>query len=232
MTKLSIEKLNGENFSALMEDVVRLDADKMIENLKVMGTLVADAFTAERVNDILVKDVVVGSGQDLQITGNLTIRSNVSVLSNVKVVETLNRINLSQIITSADIHGNQLLFFSLCFNSIINSWQISLDSIVFAENTTVSYTSVEGYLNGVNASEVLNNAIINQTIDALLDRVHFDDLVIEGDLEIKSGLVNDVNISSLNASTLRLNADQIVEGSIIFEQVCPSGFSYEDNIIY
>lgn len=202
-----------------MNDVVRLDTDKMIESLNVMGTLAVDAFTADRVNDILVKDVVIGNSKDIQITGNLTIRSNVSVLGNITVGETLNRINLSQIATSTDLLGNS--FVSLLTN-VVTSIKIPLDSIIFADNTNVSHLSVEEYLNGVNASGVLNNAIINQTTDALLDRVHFDNLVIEGDLEIKSGLVNDINITALNASALRLDTDQIVEGTMVFTQVCLS----------
>lgn len=79
--------------------------------------------------------------------------------------------------------------------------------------------SVEEFLNGIDVSGLLDNVVINQTIDALLDRVHFDDLVIEGDLEIKSGLVNDINITAMNARTLRIDTDEIVEGTVVFTQV-------------
>lgn len=105
VAKLSIEKLNGADLSAVMNDVVRMDTNKMIESLNVMGTLAVDAFTADLVNGILVKDVVVGSGEDLKITGNLIIRGNVSVLGDI-LAETLNRINLTQVVTSKDPHSN------------------------------------------------------------------------------------------------------------------------------
>lgn len=105
VAKLSIEKLNGADLSAVMNDVVRMDTNKMIESLNVMGTLAVDAFTADLVNGILVKDVVVGSGEDLKITGNFIIRGNVSVLGDI-VAETLNRIKLTQVVTSKDLHSN------------------------------------------------------------------------------------------------------------------------------
>lgn len=79
--------------------------------------------------------------------------------------------------------------------------------------------SVGGHINGVNTAEVLLNAIVNQTVDAHLDQVHFDHLTIEGDLNIKSGLVNEIDIVYLNTSALRLNANQLVEGSMVFTQV-------------
>ncbi len=71
----------------------------------------------------------------------------------------------------------------------------------------------------MHATKVLPNVVVNQTIDAHLDRVHFDHLEIEGDLDIKSGMVNDINIVSLNASAIRLDADQLVEGSMVFTKV-------------
>ena len=67
--------------------------------------------------------------------------------------------------------------------------------------------------------KVLPNVVANQTIDAHLDRVHFDHLVIDGDLDIKSGIVNDIDIAALNSSALRLDENQIVNGSMVFTKV-------------
>ncbi len=80
--------------------------------------------------------------------------------------------------------------------------------------------SVDGHLNGVDASHVLPNVVVDQTLDVQLDNVHFDHLVIDGNLEIKSDMVNDIDIMALNASAIRLDADQLIEGSIVFKQVC------------
>lgn len=80
--------------------------------------------------------------------------------------------------------------------------------------------SVEGHLNGVDASHVLPNVVVDKTLDVQLDNVHFDHLIIDGNLEIKSGMVNDIDIMALNASAIRLDAEQLIEGSIVFKQVC------------
>jgi hypothetical protein len=67
---------------------------------------------------------------------------------------------------------------------------------------------------------VLPNVVVDKTLDVHLDKVHFDHLMIEGNLEIKSGKVNDIDIMALNASAIRLDTEQLIEGSIVFKQVC------------
>ena len=97
--------------------------------------------------------------------------------------------------------------------------KIFLGSLIFLDNFTVGSLSVNGYLNGVDAMKVLPNVVANQTIDAHLDRVHFDHLEIDGDLDIKSGIINDIDIAALNSSALRLDENQIVNGSMVFTKV-------------
>lgn len=79
--------------------------------------------------------------------------------------------------------------------------------------------SIEGYFNGINASQVFSSIIVNQSIDTQLDKGHFENLIIEGDLKIDSGLVNDVDIVSLNSTALRLDRDQLIEGTMVFAEV-------------
>ena len=219
VTKLSVEKLNGLHFDDLVADIVRRDSDRMIESLKVMGALTTDALTADRVNDIVVKDVVIGSDQNITISGNLTI-GNANILEDVTVGGTVNGIDLSeQLLTSNDSHGNFVIM--LCVENVISAvLTIFLGSLVFLDNFTVGSLSVNGYLNGVDAMKVLPNVVANQTIDAHLDGVHFDHLVIDGDLDIKSGIINDIDIAALNSSALRLDENQIVNGSMVFTKVC------------
>ena len=218
VTKLSVEKLNGLHFDDLVADIVRRDSDRMIESLKVMGTLTTDALTADRVNDIVVKDVVIGSDQNITISGNLTI-GNAIILEDVTVGGTVNGIDLSeQLLTSNDTHGNFVIM--LYMENVISAvLKIYLGLLVFLDNFTVGNLSVNGYLNGVDAVKVLPNVVANQTIDAHLDRVHFDHLVIDGDLDIKSGIINDIDIAALNSSALRLDENQIVNGSMVFTKV-------------
>ena len=91
----------------------------------------------------------------------------------------------------------------------------------------MDYLSVQGYLNGFNASQVFSSIIVNQSIDARLGKVRFDNLIIEGDLNLDSGFVNDVNIAVLNSSALRLDSNQLIEGPMIFAGVC----QFNHNII-
>ena len=67
---------------------------------------------------------------------------------------------------------------------------------------------------------MLPNVVVDKTLDVHLDNVHFDHLMIEGNLEIKSGKVNDIDIIALNASAIRLDTEQLIEGSMVFKQVC------------
>ena len=95
-----------------------------------------------------------------------------------------------------------------------------LDSIKFNDDVVVVDLSVKEYINGVNATHVLPNVVVDKTLDVHLDNVHFDHLMIEGNLEIKSGKVNDIDIIALNASAIRLDTEQLIEGSMVFKQVC------------
>ncbi len=106
VTKLSVEKLNGLPFDPFVTDLVRLDSERMIESLVLMGTLTTDALSAKQINGILVEDILVNSDEHPKITGNLIINKNVSVVGDVIVGGTVNGIDLSsEILTSNDTHG-------------------------------------------------------------------------------------------------------------------------------
>jgi ribulose 1,5-bisphosphate synthetase/thiazole synthase len=114
VTKLSVEKLNGLPFDPLVTDVVRLDSERMIESLVLMGTLTTDALSAKQINGILVEDVLVKSDKHPKITGNLIVNNNVSVVGDVIVGGTVNGIDLSsEILTSNDTHGKYYHFVLL-----------------------------------------------------------------------------------------------------------------------
>jgi ribulose 1,5-bisphosphate synthetase/thiazole synthase len=114
VTKLSVEKLNGLPFDPLVTDVVRLDSERMIESLVLMGTLTTDALSAKQINGILVEDVLVKSDKHPKITGNLIVNNNVSVVGDVIVGGTVNGIDLSsEILTSNDTYGKYYHFVLL-----------------------------------------------------------------------------------------------------------------------
>lgn len=95
VTQLSVEKLNSVAFNPFVNDIVRRDSDRLIENLKVMGTITANAITAKRVNDIMLEDVLLKSDPNPTITGNLTINGNVTVAGDILVGGTVNGVDLS-----------------------------------------------------------------------------------------------------------------------------------------
>lgn len=114
VTKLSVEKLNGLPFDPLVTDVVRLDSERMIESLVLMGTLTTDALSAKQINGILVEDVLANSDKHPKITGNLIVNNNVSVVGDVIVGGTVNGIDLSsEILTSNDTYGKYYHFVLL-----------------------------------------------------------------------------------------------------------------------
>ena len=110
VTKMSIEKLNGLPFDPLVTDVVRLDSERMIESVVLMGTLTTEALSAKQINGILVEDVLVRSDQQPKITGNLTINNNVNVVGDIIVGGTVNGIDFSrELLTSNDTHGRYII---------------------------------------------------------------------------------------------------------------------------
>lgn len=113
VTKMSIEKLNGLPFDPLVTDVVRLDSERMIESLVLMGTLTTEALSAKQINGILVEDVLLRSDQQPKITGSLTINNNVSVVGDIIVGGTVNGIDFSrELLTSNDTHGRYIIITS------------------------------------------------------------------------------------------------------------------------
>lgn len=97
--------MNGLDFNTTTNDIVRLDSDRMIESIKITGTLVADSVDAERINGILVSDIVNAKDEDAHVNGNFTIRTNSSISGDLKVHNTVNGIDMAQVLTSHDIHG-------------------------------------------------------------------------------------------------------------------------------
>ena len=131
VTKMSIEKLNGLPFDPLVTDVVRLDSERMIESLVLMGTLTTEALSAKQINGILVEDILVRSDQQPKITGNLTINNNVNVVGDIIVGGTVNGIDFSrELLTSNDTHGRYIITSNWLFiaNYIIFVFQIQLSS--------------------------------------------------------------------------------------------------------
>ena len=49
--------------------------------------------------------------------------------------------------------------------------------------------------------------------------MEFDRLIIEGNLNLPFGLVNGINFTALNESLLRLNADEVLESNLEFNNV-------------
>lgn len=197
VTQLSVEKLNSVAFNPFVNDIVRRDSDRLIENLKVMGTITAKAITAKRVNDIMLEDVLLKSDPNPTITGNLTINGNITVAGDILVGGTVNGVDLSHDLMA------------------LND---TYESITFTDVVAATNLSVGHHIDGVNVTQLLPNVFFDQTPDVQLGRVRFDHLIIEGNLEIGSGMINDVDILALNASALRLDTNQLVEGSIVFTQ--------------
>lgn len=107
VTQLSVEKLNGVAFNPFITDIVRRDSNRLIENLKVLGTLTANAIIAKRVNGILLEDVLLKSDQNPTITGNVIIIGNVSVAGDITVGGTVNGVDLiHDLMTLNDTYGN------------------------------------------------------------------------------------------------------------------------------
>jgi len=75
---------------------------------------------------------------------------------------------------------------------------------------------------------VLPNVVYNRstTVGAEFGQMRFDNLIIDGDIEITTGMIGNVDLLALNSSVVRLNADEtLLEGSAIdFQNVCIKSF--------
>ena len=99
---LNLKQLNGLNFDKFSADVVQQNADKIMESLRIIGTLTTDGLTAERVNNISVSDAAT-LDSDIQIEGELVINSDVQVDGNVIVDGTINGLNLNNQLMTPDV---------------------------------------------------------------------------------------------------------------------------------
>ena len=99
---LNLKQLNGLNFNEFSADVVQQNADKIMESLRIIGTLTTDGLTAERVNNISVSDAAT-LDSDIQIEGELVINSDVQVDGNVIVDGTINGLNLNNQLMTPDV---------------------------------------------------------------------------------------------------------------------------------
>lgn len=99
---LNLKQLNGLNFNEFAADVVQQNADKIMESLRIIGTLTTDGLTAERVNNISVSDAAT-LDSDIQIEGDLVINSDVQVDGNVNVDGTINGLNFNNQLMTPDV---------------------------------------------------------------------------------------------------------------------------------
>ncbi len=99
---LNLKQLNGLNFNEFSADVVQQNADKIMESLRIIGTLTTDGLTAERVNNISVSDAAT-LNSDIQIEGALVINSDVQVDGNVNVDGTINGLNFNNQLMTPDV---------------------------------------------------------------------------------------------------------------------------------
>jgi hypothetical protein len=214
-TDMTVERINGQSFEFVLNDVVRTNSDRVIENVKIIGTLSTEAVTAHRVNGILVEDALVDG--DLHISGDLTIYNTVKVSGDILVNGTVNGIDLdNQLMTLDQLHGN--IFYRLLLELCIYSFHLTrTESIVFQDGVTVDHLIVNGSLDNVQLDKVLPNIVTNQSVDIEFHgHVHFDHLTINGDLEISSNRIDGIDVVALNASAVLLNANQTVVSSIEF----------------
>ena len=78
---------------------------------------------------------------------------------------------------------------------------------------------VNGLIGSVNVSYLLGTALRKDMEAPDFRKVIVDDVLIEGDFNVVSGMINRVNVTALNESVLRLNADETVESSLEFDKV-------------
>ena len=103
-----------------------------------------------------------------------------------------------------------------------------LGTITFTDNVSVDELTVEGHLDNVDVGLVLPHVVHNRstTVGAEFGQMRFDNLIIDGDIEITTGMIGNVDLLALNSSVVRLNADEtLLEGSAIdFQNVCIKSF--------
>ena len=115
---LSLEQLNGYDYDATVNDIVRKDSDRVVESLKVLtGNLITNSLNAATINGIAVGDFVTGT-EGVHITGDLHVDNSVFVSGDVHVNGTVNGIDLGrQLVTMSDSIGNNVRYL-IRFNKI------------------------------------------------------------------------------------------------------------------
>lgn len=71
----------------------------------------------------------------------------------------------------------------------------------------------------VNVSQMLSSVLRKDAETSIFNDVEFNQLIIEGDLNVASGFINGINFTALNESVLRLNADEEMDGILEFNKV-------------
>ena len=91
--------------------------------------------------------------------------------------------------------------------------------MVFHDGVFVQDLVVEGDLNDVSVEEMLASIIYEDSINVTFARASFEHVTMDGDLEIASNKIGDVDIVALNSSIVRLDGDVTVTGFFNFSMV-------------
>ena len=89
----------------------------------------------------------------------------------------------------------------------------------FTDPVYATELHIHGLIDRVNVSHVLSSVLRKDAETSVFNDMEFDRLIIEGNLNLPSGLVNGVNFTALNQSVLRLNADEVLESNLEFNNV-------------
>lgn len=100
--------MNGEPFDSLVADFIRQDSDRLINALRVVGSLTSGSLQVDYVNGIPAEDIVINNGH-VALDGNLAIDGEVSVDGNITVSGTVNGLDLSRQLVTADSPASKYL---------------------------------------------------------------------------------------------------------------------------
>ena len=96
----------------------------------------------------------------------------------------------------------------------------SIDYVTFLDHVDVDKLILDGRLDGKDINHILDSAVFNVTNEAKFGRVRFDNVIIDGDLNVTSGIVGGTDIVALNSSAIRLDGNESInEGSFDFTMV-------------
>lgn len=210
--------LNNKNITKIVEDALMLIGDQEIKGNQQIGnlTVLGDVELQKYLNGFNFTDEVVLLNKEAILKSEKSFTNTLKV-DNLNIAEFVNNLNLT------DIAANSLY---------VNKDSTVSGNITFLKDLLINGNLfVEGLIDGINLTELIENAFLKDSNENISSSIYFDDVVFT-DVVRSSDLFDGVNLEAFERNVIYkcYGPNRFINSTILFDNVVINDSSVLQNL--